>query len=164
MLTVAAMAVEVHISSTLAGSHSMMKNLKMALHNLPALERITGLQLLPSLDSPNLDTEHLLIPILGLEIPHTIRLLNPRVPHHRVFKVVARDVEACLPALDNGRGVDFDRFVHTVHFAGDAHVGVGLLVLGGVEDLVDVRDASEAAGFRARDVLQVHISIVISLA
>ena len=73
----------------------------MALHNLPALKRIPRLQLLPPIHSPNLHTDHILIPIVRLEVRHALRLLDPRIPYHAVGEVVALDIESRLAVLED---------------------------------------------------------------
>lgn len=66
----------------------------MTLDNLPALKRIPRLKLLPSIHRSDLHAHIPLIRILRSQIRHRFRLLFTRIPHDRVFEVVADDVEA----------------------------------------------------------------------
>lgn len=115
----------------------------MAPDNLPTLKSLSTLQLLPSIDCTHLDANHVLIAIIGRKVSNGLCLLDPRVPDNRVVDAVPLDVEVGLVVDDNGSGILLDRLVDTVGLAGDADGGVGLLVLGSVEDLVDVAFATE---------------------
>jgi hypothetical protein len=126
---------------------------QMALADHAALESVTRLKLLPSVDSTDLNANELLVRILRPEIGHCLCLLDPRVPHHGVFEVVADDVEAGLAVLQHGGGVLLDGLVHTVGLAGDLDRRVGLSVFGGVEDLVGVGCAAQAVDLDLGDVL-----------
>ena len=72
------------------------KSLEMALEDLPALEGITGLQLLPTIDGTRLHTDHILVAVLGLKIADAIRLLDPRVPDDRILQIVTNHIETRL--------------------------------------------------------------------
>ena len=56
--------------------------------------------------------------------------------------------------MKDGGGVLLDGVVHAVDFAGDAEVGRGLLMGGGVEDFVDVGSAAQAGDCGFGDVLR----------
>lgn len=51
---------------------------------LRALEGITGLERLPALHAARLDTDHVLVAVLGREVTDPGGLLGPGVPHHEV--------------------------------------------------------------------------------
>ena len=72
------------------------KPLKMTLEDLPALEGITGLQLLPSIDGTRLHTDHVLVAVLRFKIADAVRLLDPRVPNDRILQIVANHIETRL--------------------------------------------------------------------
>jgi hypothetical protein len=125
----------------------------MALANHATLESVTRLKLLPSIDSADLDANELLVRVLGPEIGHGLRLLDPRVPHDGVFEVVADDVEARLAVLQHRGSVLLDGLVDAVGLASDLDRRVGLRVFGGVEDLVGVGRGAEAVDLDLGDVL-----------
>jgi len=72
---------------------------QVALGDHATLERITRLQLLPSVHSTDFNADELLVCILRPEIAHGLCLFDPGVPHDGVFEVVADDVEAGLAVL-----------------------------------------------------------------
>lgn len=125
----------------------------MALRNHTTLERLTCLQLLPSIDRTNLHADELLVRILRPEVGGGLRLLNPRVPHNGVFEVVADDVEEGLAVLEHRGSVLLDGLVDAVGLAGDLDGRVGLRVLGCVQDLVGVGGGAEAVDLKLCDVL-----------
>lgn len=116
----------------------LVSNSEMALHNLPTLEDIPWLELLPPIHRTHLYTNEMLVCVLGLEIRHRLILLNPRIPYHSILEVVPGDVEARLAVRGDGGRVLFDGLIHTVGLAGDGEGRRGLRVLGSVEDFVDV--------------------------
>jgi hypothetical protein len=124
-----------------------------ALNCLSTLKHLALLQLLPPLHSTHLDTDHLLVALIRRKVAHSLCLLDPRVPHNGVLQVVAHNVEAGRAVLDNGCRALRDAGVDAVDFAGDLDGGVGLLVLCGIEDLVDVLDAEQAVDGDLCDVL-----------
>lgn len=125
----------------------------MALNNHTTLKGLTALQLLPPIDSADLNAHELFVRVLGPEVRHGLGLGDPRVPHDRVLEVVARDVEQRLAVLQHGGGVLLDGLVDAVGLAGDAKRRVGLRVLGGVEDFVRVGCGAEAVDLEFGDVL-----------
>jgi hypothetical protein len=114
----------------------------MALRDHATLKSLSALKLLPPVHSSNFNANELLVRILGPEIRHSLRLLDPRVPHNGVFEVVADDVEAGLAVLQHGGGVLLDGLVDAVGLAGDLDRRVGLRVFGCVEDFVGVGGAA----------------------
>lgn len=116
----------------------------MRLNNLPGLKRLPTLQRLPSPHTPNLHTNHILIPVLWRKVAHRRRLLPPRIPHNRIWQVVAHDVEAGLRVFRDGGGVLSDLLVDAVDFGGYGEGGGGFGRGFGVEDAVDVGGAQEA--------------------
>lgn len=126
----------------------------MALDNHAALEGLAGLQLLPSIDSAHLHADEPLVRILRPEVGGSLGLCDPRVPHDGVFEVVAGDVKEGLAVLQHGGGILLDRLVDAVGFAVDGDGRVGLGVLSGIEDLVDVVCGAEAVDLELGDVLK----------
>lgn len=115
----------------------------MALDQHTALEHLTLLQLLPSVDSTDLNADHVLVAVVRCKVAHGLGLLDPRVPGDGVLDVIASDVEARLAIFQDTRGVQLDVLVDTVHLAAELERGVRLRVGGGVEDLVDVLYAAK---------------------
>jgi len=115
----------------------------VALDKHTSLEYLTLLQLLPSVDSTDLNTDHVLVAIVGCEIAHGLRLLDPRVPCDGILDVVAGDIKAWLSILQDACSVDFDVFVHTVNLAVELEDWLCLCVGRRVEDLVDIFYAAE---------------------
>jgi len=111
---------------------------QMALNNLPPLKHITRLQRLPPIHRAHFHTHKVFIRIRRLQIRHRLILLHPRIPHHRIFQIIASNVKARLAARGDGSRVLLNGLVNAVDFAGDGEGGGGLRVLGGVEDFVDV--------------------------
>ena len=130
----------------------------MTLQDLPALKRVATLQLLPPIHRAHLDTNHILIPILRLEIAHALCLLGPGIPDDAIDEVVTLDIEPRLTVLDYGGGVLLNGFVDAIAFAADLEFGCGLLMFAGVEDFIDVGCASEAIDGAACDVLYDTVS------
>lgn len=95
----------------------------MALHNLPTLKGITRLNLRPSIHRTDLHTDHILVPVLGLKVAHTLGLDIPRVPHYAVDEVISLDVEARLAVLHNRGRILLYAFVNAVDFACYAEAG-----------------------------------------
>ena len=111
---------------------------------LSALENVTRLQLLPPIDGTDFNAEHILVSVLGLKIAHAFRLLDPRVPHHRILEVVPSDVQVRLSTLNDGSGILLYRLVHTIDLASDRNTRCCLLVLVGIEHLVDIRHTTQS--------------------
>ncbi|KAI7110340.1 galactose mutarotase-like protein [Hortaea werneckii] len=125
----------------------------MTLKDLAALKRITGLQLLPTIDSTRLHTDHILVAVLGLEIADAIRLLNPRVPDDRILQIVTNHIETRLAVKQDRGSVLLNVLVDSVSLTGDTNGRVALSLLAGVEDLVDVVRAAEAIDLNLGNVL-----------
>lgn len=125
----------------------------VSLENLTALKGLARLERLPTFYGSDLDAHHVLIAILGLEVAHALRLLNPGVPDHAVLEVVADDVEGGLAVLHDGGRVLWNFLVDTIDFAGNGQAGCRLLVFGRIEDLVDVCHAAEAIDLDLGDIL-----------
>ncbi len=130
----------------------------MALQDLSTLERLTRLQLLPAVHSTHLDTDHVLVAIVRLEVTHALRLLDPRVPDYAVHNAVSLDIKTRLSVLHDRGDVLLDRLIDTIDFAGDAELGGGLLLLFGIQDFVDVGCAAETVDRAACDVLYTIVS------
>jgi hypothetical protein len=133
----------------------------MALRDHATLKCLSSLKLLPSIDSANLNTDEPLVRVLRPEVGGGLCLLDPWVPHNGVFEVVADDVEERLAVLQHGSGVLLDRSVDTIGLAGDGDGGVGLGVLGGIEDFVDVGGGAEAVDLDLGDVLEMFVSYIV---
>jgi hypothetical protein len=145
----------------LSGSCSIpdiLSRSKVALGDHAALKGLASLQLLPSVDSANLDADEPLVRILGPEVGGGLGLCDPRVPHDGVFEVVAGDVEEGLAVLQHGGGVLLDGLVDAVGLAGDGDGGVGLGVFGGIEDLVSVGSGAKAVDLELGDVLKMILA------
>jgi hypothetical protein len=134
-------------------SYPFASSSQMRLHGLPALERLTGLELLPPINRTNLDAHHLLVAVLWLEVAHALSLLNPWVPHHAVVETFTDHIEARLAVLSNGRRVLLDRLIDTIDLACNSDGRCRLLMLAGVKHLVDVRCAGQAIDCDFGDVL-----------
>ena len=126
----------------------------MALGNHAALEGLASLQFLPSVDCADLHADESLVCILRPEVGGSLGLRDPRVPHDGVFEIVAGDVEEGLAVLQHGGGVLLDGLVDAVGLAGNGDGGVGLGVLGGIEDLVSVGCGAKAVNLELGDVLE----------
>lgn len=102
-----------------AGIFSSHKNnhLQVALNKHTAFEHLTLFQLLPSIDSANLNADHLLVAIIWGKVSHGFGLLDPRVPGDSVLDIVADNIEAWLAILQNACGIDLDVFVYSVDLA-----------------------------------------------
>jgi hypothetical protein len=133
----------------------------VALRDHATLKGLSGLKLLPSVDSANLNTDESLVRVLRPEVSGSLCLLDPRVPHNSVFEVVADDVEERLAVLQHGSGVLLDRLVNTVGLASYGDRGVGLGVLGGIEDFVGVGCGAEAVDLDLSDVLEMTVSYIV---
>ena len=127
---------------------------KVALCNHATLKGLAGLQLLPSIDSADLHADKSLVSILGPEVGGSLGLRDPRVPHDGVFEIVAGDVEEGLAVLQHGGGVLLDGLVDAVGLAGDLDGGIGLGVLGSIEDFVGVSCGAETVDLELGDVLR----------
>jgi len=115
--------------------------LEITLENLTSLKAILSLKSNPAVDSASLDTNHLLVAILGLKVGNGFGAFSPRVPDDGVLHVVSDDIEAGLVVDEDGSCVLGEGLVDAVDGAFDAEVVALGVVLGGVEDLVDVPDA-----------------------
>lgn len=129
----------------------------MSLRDHATLKGLSGLQLLPAVDGTNLHADEPLVRIFRPEISGGLGLLDPRVPHNGVFKVVANDIEERLAILEHGGSILLDGLVDAVGLASDGDRWVGLGVLGSVEDLVDVVCGAEAVDLELGDVLAVFV-------
>lgn len=134
----------------------------MRLHDLPAFKDIARCERLPAIHSAYLHAQHILVAVLGLKITHTLRLLDPRIPHDGVTEVLANDIEARLPVLHDRGGILLNGLVHTVRLASDADAGVVLLMLGCIKDFVDVGRSCQAIDGDLGDVLR-SMSVIIRL-
>ena len=110
----------------------------MSLHNLTAFPSLSSIQLNPLTHTSRLNTKHVLIAVLGLEITHPLGLLYPRVPHHSIAHVITYDVVAGFPGCEDGCCIDKHVVVYAVYFAPDGDAGGSLLVRRCVEDFVCV--------------------------
>jgi hypothetical protein len=140
----------------LSGSRSIpdvLPRSKVALSDHATLEGLASFQLLPAVDSADLHADESLVCILRPEVGGSLGLCDPWVPHNGVFEVVAGDVEEGLAVLQHGGGVLLDGLVDAVGFAGDGNGGIGLGVLGGIEDLVSVGGGAKAVDLELGDVL-----------
>lgn len=97
-------------------------------------------------------------PVLGREIGDAGRFLHPRVPHHHVAEVVARDRVAGLAVLEDRDGARGR--VDAVGFGGDGDRGGGLGFGGGGVDFVDVGGGLEAGEGGGGDVLFLCVNII----
>lgn len=67
-----------------------------------ALERLTGLKAVlsfkgnPAIDSASLDTDHILVAVLGFEVGNGFGTLLPGIPDDSVLHVVSDDVQTRL--------------------------------------------------------------------
>ena len=111
---------------------------QVALDQHATLEDLALLQLLPSVDSTDLNTDHVLVTVLWREVSCSLCLLDPRVPGDGVLDVVASDIEARLAILQDACGIDLDVLVYAVDLAIELEGRFCLCVGGCVEDLVDV--------------------------
>jgi hypothetical protein len=127
--------------------------LQITLENLTSLKAILSLQSDPTINSASLDTNHLLVTILGLKVGNGFGAFSPWVPDDGVLHVVSDDIETGFVVDEDGGCVLRERLVDAVHGAFDAEVVALGVVLGGVEDLVCVSDAREAGDLDFRDVL-----------
>jgi hypothetical protein len=127
--------------------------LQVALKDLTSLKAILGLKSDPAIDSTSLNTDHLLVTILGLEVSDGFGTFSPRVPDDGVLHVVSDDIETGLVVDENGGCVLSERLVDAVDGAFDAELVALGVVLGGVEDLVNVSDARKASDLDLGDVL-----------
>ena len=125
----------------------------MALEELTALPTILGLKCNPTIDSTGFNTDHVLVSILGIEITNSLSLLLPRVPDDRVLEVVSDDVEARLVVDEDGGGVLLERLVHAVHLAFETKLVTSRVVLGLVENLVNILHACQTGHLDLGDVL-----------
>jgi len=130
----------------------------VALGDHAALEGLASFQLLPSVDSADLHADESLVRILRPEVGGSLGLYDPRVPNDGVFEVVAGDVEEGLAVLQHGGSVLLDGLVDAVGLAGDGNGGVGLGVLGGIEDLVSVGGGAKAVDLEFGDVLKILLA------
>jgi hypothetical protein len=115
--------------------------LQVALEDLTSLKAILSLKSDPAVDSTSLNTDHLLVTILGLEVSNGFGTFSPRVPDDSVLHVVSDNIETRLVIDEDGGCVLSERLVDTVDGAFDAELVAPGVVLGGIEDLVDVSDA-----------------------
>jgi hypothetical protein len=115
----------------------------VALDKHTTLEDLALVQLLPSIDSTNLNADHVLVSVLGRKVTSSLGLLDPRVPGNGVLDVVAGNVKAGLAILKHACGVDLDVLVYAIDLSVELERGFCLCVGGGVEDLVDVFYAAE---------------------
>jgi hypothetical protein len=134
--------------------------LQIALEDLASLEAILSLKGDPAIDSASLNTDHLLVAVLGLEVGNGLGTLPPRVPDDGVLHVVSDDIQTGL-IVDKDRGcVLREGLVDTVDGAFDAELVALGVVLGGVEDLVCVSDAGQAGDLDLGNVLSRYVSTI----
>lgn len=115
--------------------------LQVALEDLASLEAVLSLESDPAIDSASLNANHLLVAILGLKVGNGFGTLSPWVPDDGVLHVVSDDIEAGLIVDKDGGCVLGEGLVDAVDGTFNAEVVALGVVLGGVEDLVDVSDA-----------------------
>jgi hypothetical protein len=115
--------------------------LQVALEDLTSLKAILSLKSDPAVDSTSLNTDHLLVTILGLEVSNGFGTFSPRVPDDSVLHVVSDNIETRLVIDEDGGCILSERLVDTVDGAFDTELVALGVVLGGIEDLVDVSDA-----------------------
>jgi hypothetical protein len=137
--------------------------LQVALEDLTSLEAILSLKGDPAVYSASLDTDHLLVAVLGLKVSNGLSTLSPRVPDNGILHVVSDDVETGLVVDEDGGRVLSEGLVDAVDGAFDAEVVALGVVFGGVEDLVDVSDARQASDLDLGDVLSKHVSDVYEI-
>lgn len=115
--------------------------LQVALEDLASLEAILSFKGDPAVDSTCLDTDHVLVAVLGLEVGNGLGTLLPRVPNNSVLHVVSDDIEAGLVVDEDGGGVLGEGLVDAVDGALEAEFVTLGIVFSSVEDLVNVSDA-----------------------
>lgn len=114
---------------------------QVALQRLTGLEAVLGLEGDPAVDGASLDTDHVLVAVLGFKVGNGLGTLLPGVPDDGVLHVVSDDVQTRL-VVDEDRGcVLGEGLVDAVDGAFDAELVALGVVLGCVEDLVNVSDA-----------------------
>lgn len=127
---------------------------QIALDELASFEHwITTFQGLPSIDRSNLDTDHVLVSVLGGEISDCLCALFPRVPDYRVLQVISDDVEAWLAIYEDRCSVLLERFVDSVCLTLDLEFVPGSVVFGHVENFVIIPRTCEASDSDFIDVL-----------
>lgn len=126
---------------------------KVTLQDLTRFEAVLGLQRREAVDRSCLDTNHVLVTVLGGKVADGLHALLPRVPDHSVLQVVPDNVEAGLAVLQDRGRVLLEGLVHAVGLAGDLQLGSGRFVFCRVEDFVNVSGAGETGYFDLRDVL-----------
>lgn len=102
----------------IAASHRT--RLRRGLDPLSALPRIARLKTIPSADAAGFDTDHILVRVLGREVGHALRFVDPGVPHHDVGQHVPGDLEAAFIFLRDGDCLLRRSGVDPVHFGADA--------------------------------------------
>lgn len=70
--------------------------LQIALEDLTSLETVLSLKGDPAIDSASLDTDHLLVAVLGFKVGNGFGAFSPRVPDDGVLHVVSDDVQTGL--------------------------------------------------------------------
>lgn len=125
----------------------------MALDDLPTLERVARLKLLPPVHGADLNTDHVLVALVRLKVTNALCLLDPGVPHYGIYQVVTDYVKARLAILEDRSGVLLDVLVDPIGLAGNADRRVGLCLLAGVLHLVEVGGAAKAIDLELGDVL-----------
>lgn len=115
--------------------------LQVALEDLASLKAILSFKGDPAVNSTSLDTDHVLVAVLGLEVGNGLGALLPRVPNNSVLHVVSDDIEAGLVVDEDGGGVLGEGLVDAVDGALEAEFVTLGIVLSSVEDLVNVSDA-----------------------
>lgn len=136
-------------------SHVVLRPLRYD-NGLRPLESIARLQGLPALHTPGLDTDHVLVPVLGREIGHPLRFLDPGVPDNDVVQVIPHHAKHGLaPLLDlHRRRRPAGRGVHPVRLARELDLGGALRLFFLGVDFVDVAGAREARYGNRVDVLR----------
>lgn len=120
-----------------------MQHLEVAFNKHTTFEHLTLLKLLPSIDSTNLNADHLLIAVIRCEVGRSLCLLNPGIPGDSVLDIVTFDIEAWFAILQNACGINLDVLVYAIDLAIELEGRVRLCVSGCVENLVDVLYTSE---------------------
>lgn len=123
---------------------------------LPPLPSIPRLKRIPLRNTPRLNTNHLLPPILGSKIRHRLRLCIPWIPDHDIAQHIARDLIARLVLFCDDDGLGGIGGVGAVDFGGDGDDVVGGLDGSATGGFVFVGGGFEAGDGDGGDVLSFY--------
>lgn len=70
--------------------------LQVTLERLTGLKAILGLEGDPAVDCTSLDTDHVLVTVLGFKVGDSLGTLLPRVPDDSILHVVSDDIQTRL--------------------------------------------------------------------